>query len=177
MKQGIHPSVLCVLVAWWLSALLTGCGGLLEVGIERTPTPDVAPAATIDALRSENAQLTARVTAQVTPTPAPPRLGRVAYVQGGDIWIKVLPNGVRLRLTTDGRNREPLWSPSGQVLAFRKDRYVTVEQEVPCEVPRSRSTTCTESVTVLQKQVWKLIHQRLRFIEEVGISNPEWDLM
>jgi len=40
-------------------------------------------------------------------------------VQGGDIWVKALPDGEPLRLTADGRNREPRWSPSGQWLAFR----------------------------------------------------------
>ncbi len=55
--------------------------------------------------------------AQVTPGVS---LGKLAYVQGGDIWVKALPDGEPLRLTTDGRNREPRWSPSGQWLAFRK---------------------------------------------------------
>jgi Tol biopolymer transport system component len=41
-------------------------------------------------------------------------------VQAGDIWVKALPDGEPLRLTTDGRNREPRWSPSGQWLALRK---------------------------------------------------------
>ncbi len=57
-----------------------------------------------------------------TPTPVslPPSLGKVAYVQGGDIWVKALPEGQPQRLTTDGQNREPRWSPSGEWLAFRK---------------------------------------------------------
>jgi Tol biopolymer transport system component len=54
-----------------------------------------------------------------TPTPTL-SLGKLAYVQGGDIWVKALPDGESQRLTTDGRNREPRWSPSGQWLAFRK---------------------------------------------------------
>jgi Tol biopolymer transport system component len=44
----------------------------------------------------------------------------VAYVQGGDIWVKALPDGQPRRLTPDGINSEPRWSPSGQWLAFRK---------------------------------------------------------
>ena len=62
-----------------------------------------------------------------TPTPTP-NLGKLAYVQGGDIWVKALrrgsgqalPDGELQHLTTDGRNQEPRWSPSGQWLAFRK---------------------------------------------------------
>lgn len=57
-----------------------------------------------------------------TPTPVslPPSLGKVAYIQGGDIWVKALPEGQPQRLTTGGQNREPRWSPSGEWLAFRK---------------------------------------------------------
>jgi Tol biopolymer transport system component len=47
-------------------------------------------------------------------------LGKLAYVQGGDIWVKALPDGEPLRLTTDGRSSEPRWSPSGEWLALRK---------------------------------------------------------
>jgi len=133
--------------------LLAGCSSVLEVGIERTPTPDVAPAATMTAMASEISRLATRVATQVTPTlPPPPNLGYLAYVQGGDIWIKALPTGTPQRLTTDGHNTSPRWSPSGQWLAFRKERQVMVEQE--CEIPRLRPQVCVESVPVLQKQVW-----------------------
>ena len=46
-------------------------------------------------------------------------LGRVAYNQAGDIWVKPLPDGDPIRLTTDGSNSSPLWSPSGRWLAYR----------------------------------------------------------
>ena len=48
-------------------------------------------------------------------------LGWLAYVRKGDIWVKALPDGASQRLTTDGHNSEPRWSPSGKWLAFRKD--------------------------------------------------------
>jgi Tol biopolymer transport system component len=130
------------------------CNGTLEVGIERTPTPDHAVAATLTALMAENSLLATRVATMATPAPPVlPDVGRVAYVQGGDIWIKVLPEGKPQRLTTDGRNREPRWSPSGEWLAFRKDKQVTVEQDVPCDIPKPRAV-CTDRVAVMQKQVW-----------------------
>jgi hypothetical protein len=66
----------------------------------------------------------ATATAQAASTPTPTLgLGKLAYVQGGDIWVKTLPDGEPQRLTADGRNREPRWSPSGQWLAFRKGDY------------------------------------------------------
>ena len=134
--------------------LLAGCTGTLQVGIERTSTPDVAPAATIAALTADNNRLATQVASQVTPTPAPLALGRLAYVQGGDIWVKTLPSGAPLRLTTDGHNDNPRWSPSGEWLAFRKNRQVIVEQQVPCENQKLRNQPCTESTTVMQTQVW-----------------------
>lgn len=116
-----------VIAAWLavalLSSALTACG-TLEIGVERTPTPDQAAMATVCALATENARLATQVAtlAVSTSTPAP-SLGKLAYVQGGDIWVKTLPDGKPLRLTTDGRNSTPRWSPSGRWIAFRKGEY------------------------------------------------------
>jgi dipeptidyl aminopeptidase/acylaminoacyl peptidase len=46
--------------------------------------------------------------------------GRLAYIQSGDIYVKELPKGRPLRLTQDGLNSTPRFSPSGKWLAFRK---------------------------------------------------------
>lgn len=100
---------------------LAACG-TLEVGKERSPTPD-SRVATIDALTTQTARLVTQVATLTAPTPFPD-LGMLAYVRDGDIWVKALPYGEPHRLTTDGRNREPRWSPSGQWLAFRKGEQV-----------------------------------------------------
>lgn len=105
-----------------LLTILTACYSTLEGGIERTATPDHAVTATVAALETENARLATQVATLATSTPTPD-LGKIAYVQGGDIWVRALPDGESQRLTTDGRNREPRWSPSGQWLAFRKGDY------------------------------------------------------
>ena len=110
------------MVAAWLSVVLLSSAlaacGTLEVSVERTPTPTQAATATVSAPTTQVATL-------AVPTPAPaPSLGKLAYVQGGDIWVKALPDGEPQRLTTDGRNSEPRWSPSGEWLAFRKDVQV-----------------------------------------------------
>ena len=52
----------------------------------------------------------------------PPSAGKVAFIRAGDIWVKDLPNGEERRLTQDGRNSQPRWSPSGSWLAFHKDK-------------------------------------------------------
>jgi Tol biopolymer transport system component/ribosomal protein S16/tetratricopeptide (TPR) repeat protein len=107
-----------------LLLLLAACG-TLEVGVEQTPTPDHAATATVSALATENARLATQVATLAVPTSTPtPSLGKLAYVQGSDIWVKTLPDGEPQRLTTDGRNSEPRWSPSGEWLAFHKDVQV-----------------------------------------------------
>jgi Tol biopolymer transport system component len=119
----------------WLVLILAGCGRF-EVGIEQTATPDTTLAATaavlatsqaaqatqIAALESELGRLATQVAAPAVPTPetASEQLGWLAYVQGGDIYITALPDGEAIRLTTDGRNEAPRWSPSGNWLTFNK---------------------------------------------------------
>jgi Tol biopolymer transport system component len=49
-----------------------------------------------------------------TATPVPANLGKLAYLQEGDIWVKDLPDGHARQLTTGGHSREPRWSPSGR---------------------------------------------------------------
>lgn len=46
-------------------------------------------------------------------------LGKVAYVQGGDLWVKALPDGPPRRLTTDVDVSYPTWSASGRWLSFK----------------------------------------------------------
>ncbi|MCX7682241.1 MAG: hypothetical protein N2508_09825 [Anaerolineae bacterium] len=80
-------------------------------------------------LVTQTAQLAAQV-ATLTAPQLPSDLGLLAYVQGGDIWVKALPEGEPVRLTTDGRNQAPRWSPSGRWLAFRKgDQVWTIQAD------------------------------------------------
>jgi Tol biopolymer transport system component len=102
-----------VTAAWLCAALLwlTACRGVLDVQIEREPA---APA---------------------------PVLGKVATITGGDVWIVDLDSAQRTRLTRDGRNSHPLWSPDGQWLAYLKqdelwvNRIATGEEQRVTEFP------------------------------------------
>ncbi|HSD83261.1 MAG TPA: hypothetical protein VLG46_05360, partial [Anaerolineae bacterium] len=128
--------------------LLADCRGTLQVSIERTPTPDRSIPATLAALREENDRLATRVAEQVEALPSSIDLGQLAYVQGGDIWIiPVLDEtATPQRLTTDGYNREPRWSPSGKWLAYRKERPVTLIEP---------STSAQgDGLSALRRQVW-----------------------
>ena len=80
---------------------------------EPTPTQWIPPALT----PSPSAVLRPTLASMTTSTKSD--LGKLAYVQGGDIWVKALPDGQPQRLTADGHNHGPRWSPSSQWLAFR----------------------------------------------------------
>ena len=141
------------LLAFFLIAI-PACNATLELGVERTPTPNHAATATISALANENARLATRVATLTSVTPIAPDLGKLAFVQGGDILVMTLPDGAPQRLTTDGRNSTPRWSPSGTWLAFRKERALMVQREVPCEAPGRLQEMCRDLVATIQKQIW-----------------------
>lgn len=75
-------------------------------------------------------------TATTGPVQLPPldnrTSGVLAYEDGSDIWVLSLPEGMRRQLTRDstgsrlafpgGFNRNPVWSPDGQTLAFASVR-------------------------------------------------------
>lgn len=128
--------------------LIASCRGTVQVGIERTPTPDRSILATLTALREENQRLATRVAEQIETLPTNLKLGQLAYVQGGDIWIKPLLDDAisPQRLTTDGYNREPRWSPSGKWLAYRKERQSTLIE--------SPATVHGPVLTAARRQVW-----------------------
>lgn len=96
-------------------SLASACSGTFDLQIETTPAAE----ATITALETEKSRLATEVAHQES------RLGRLAYVQGSDVWVKTLPDGEPRRLTDDGRNSQPRWSPSGEWLAFHKGKYQT----------------------------------------------------
>jgi dipeptidyl aminopeptidase/acylaminoacyl peptidase len=158
MSRSRHIARAARLLSLAAALLLTSCLGTLSVGIEQTPTPDPAPAATLVAMQEEIERLSSELaTAVAPPTTAPTTIGRVAYIKGGDLWYVVVPTGPHQRLTIDGYNHEPRWSPSGEWLAYRKDRTVLLERETPCrESLRQGEPPCRETVSTFQEQVWTM---------------------
>jgi len=93
------------------------------------------------------------------PAAAGSALGRLAYVSQGDIWVKDLPQGEPARLTDDGRNADPRWSPSGDWLVFTKamalwamrrdgsDAEALVAPGLPQQVAWSPTEDCLAYIT------------------------------
>lgn len=52
--------------------------------------------------------------------------GLVAYIRGGDVCTRRLPEGSERQLTHDGRNHSPRWSPTGRWLSYRKGSQLWV---------------------------------------------------
>lgn len=76
MKSHRNLSLLSILLVAAALLFLTACG-TFELGVVHTPTPDLAATATVSALATENARLSAQATALAatslpTLTPAPP---------------------------------------------------------------------------------------------------------
>jgi Tol biopolymer transport system component len=53
-------------------------------------------------------------------------LGTIAFVQGGDLWVRPLPDGRPRRLTSGIPIQSPRFSPSGQWIACRSEQAVHV---------------------------------------------------
>lgn len=49
-----------------------------------------------------------------------PVLGKIAYIQGSDVWVKDLDKEQTTRLTSDGYNTYPKWSADGNWIAYTK---------------------------------------------------------
>ncbi len=89
-------------------------------------------------------------------------LGRVAYVRGGDIWAQELPDGRARRLTTDGRNSAPSWSPSGRWLSFYSEQALcTIEVDEGHEL-------CVSTLGQPVQAIWSPVEDRLAYISPEG---------
>jgi len=113
MKRMTHLIRTAIVVT--ALSLSTACGGTFDLQIETTPGHE----ATIAALEADYADLATQVVAIAEPTPVSSH-GRLAYVRGGDVWVKDLPEGTARRLTTGGHNSHPRWSPTGVWLSFQQ---------------------------------------------------------
>lgn len=61
-------------------------------------------------------------------TAAKQSIGDIAFIRSGDIYTVTLDGKYIRRLTADGRNAFPLWSPDGRYIAFSKARKALSSQ-------------------------------------------------
>lgn len=94
------------------------------------PASTPSPVASTPTARPKPVDVPATVSADPAPATAPDASGMVAVIREGDVWLIPLDGGEPRRLTHDGRNSRPRWSPSRRWLAFTRDlELVTVDVE------------------------------------------------
>ncbi|MCL5265453.1 MAG: DPP IV N-terminal domain-containing protein, partial [Chloroflexi bacterium] len=157
MMRGFLPFLFLV-----ISLAATGCGPFhVEAGfkqpVELTATAEAKPA-------------------RPSPTPKP-QLGKLAFVKGGDIWAKDLPDGEAIRLTQDGHNDTPTWSPSGEWLALRKGTAAAGRYQL--WIVRA-SGTDARSIDIVrsgmsQQMAWSPVEDRLAYVSRNGLFVAETD--
>lgn len=102
----------------------------------------------------------------------PVRLGKIAFVRGGDIWVEDLATGRTRRLTSDGRNTEPLWSPTGRWLAFYKQ---ALELWIIRDTGADAHSLGYMSPGMGQQDAWSPVADRLAYIEDGGLYSVSAD--
>lgn len=141
--------------------LLFGCGTLRVEGSVMQPV-----------------QATSTAAARLTPTPSPapsatpvPRLGKVAFVRGGDVWSFNLDTGEQTRLTEGGNVSQPHWSPSGEWLSFFRGNELWI-------VPALGGAPRRISDPAVLQAVWSLARDELGYTTTAGglyVSNASAD--
>ncbi len=120
-----------------------------DLQIETTPGPE----ATLAALKAEKARLATQVAELETQSDP----GWLAYIHDGDVWARRLPDGEPQRLTEDGRNSTPSWSPSGDWLAFCKEDEVWVMRADGTDAHRVAAASH-------QGIIWSPVADRLAYV-------------
>jgi hypothetical protein len=101
----------------------------------------------------------------IEETPAPPTepaLGRLAYVRDGGIWVRELPGRAPQRLTTDGHNVNPQWSPSGEWLLFEREMALWAMRDDGSDVQPLLAPGLPQQVA------WSPKEDRLAYITDAG---------
>lgn len=95
-----------------------------------------------------------------------PVLGRVAYVQDSELWVRALPDGEPVRLAGDDGPltiSEPRWSPSGEWLAYRRDTAVWLIRA------NGQDAYVVDQGGVVNDFAWSPTEDRLAYVAGSGV--------
>ncbi len=100
---------------------------------------------------------------------------RAAYVLDNDIWVLEFDRGTRTRLTFSGLNRNPVWSPDDEWIAFMSTR-------TPLGLYRKRASGIGEVELVYANDEIVLVHPShwssdgKSILSSVGRGDTSWDV-
>ncbi|HEX6032581.1 MAG TPA: LuxR C-terminal-related transcriptional regulator, partial [Tepidiformaceae bacterium] len=82
---------------------------------------------------------------QASPAfPATGDLGLLAFIRGGNVWVKPVPDGPDVQLTEDGNYHHPRWSPDGNWLIALRDKEVWLFSGTGRRTLLSTDSPCTK---------------------------------
>jgi len=188
--KKIHPKVLAFLIIVYLLFILTGCPSTLptkttkiieetaEKLIEETTTQEQTTQEPKEETEQETEITIEQETAEegieettITSTNEEANMGMLAYINDGNIYIKDLPNGQVKQLTTDGKNHNPSFSPSGQWIACYKNDKINLIQISSGETRVIKTNEVVEFF-------WSPVSDTIAYITWPGsllvASSPEW---
>src|SRR5262249_304723 len=84
--------------------------------------------------------------------------GKLAFVDGGNIWTKRLPDGVPVQVSQGGGAESPQWSPSGHWLTFHQDQKIVAVSDGG----ERREVTADRSA-------WSPDSRELAFVDQDGL--------
>jgi Tol biopolymer transport system component len=160
------------LIFFWTLLVLglsVACTGTFDLRVETTPGPE----STIAALQAQHDTLATQVATGATPAPPPmpsSDLGQIAYILDGDVWVKAVPDGVPQRLTTNGHNRDPRWSLSGEWLAFLHGDQMEL-WAIPVGGEEARRLNGAPPVTAF---AWSPVEDRLAYVAAARSEFYQW---
>ena len=93
--------------------------------------------------------------------------GKLAYVRGGDIWVKTLPDGESREISQGGAAADPQWSSSGEWLSYSQKGKLVV---VPANGDREKALTFEPTVYVRSATMtWSPSQEEFAFIDQEGL--------
>lgn len=172
-------TIILILSVISLSTLFIGCPSkpteeIIEKTIEEVTIIEETELATKEEVKEETVEETIEVTEEtkITSKNEEANTGMLAYIKNGNIYIKDLPNGQVKQLTTDGKNYNPSFSPSGQWIACYKNKKINLIQISSGE---TREINTNNEVI---KSIWSPVSDTIAYRTWSGglfvASSPEW---
>jgi Tol biopolymer transport system component/DNA-binding CsgD family transcriptional regulator len=93
-------------------------------------------------------------------------LGKLAYVSGGNVWVRPLPGGSPAQLTDEGRSFSPRWSASGEWLLFLHREGDQQDVEYAARVVRADGSSSRHLTNATA--AWSPVEDLVAYLDDDG---------